>query len=81
MQIKSFDIESNDGRVETKPFLRAALDGSGCGSPPCKCSPPFFITLSDGKRGIMATLSKKEVEELLKGWVSKTGQAGIRRKA
>lgn len=75
MKVTTFDIEENvrfvkvtgKGAVETRPFVKVSLDGSGCSLPHCNCSPLHFISVSNGKMGISIELTKKEAKAILTG--------------
>jgi hypothetical protein len=59
MKITKFSIDST-GRCSEYPFLRANLHGDGCSQPGCNCSPPYFISISDGETGLCVELTKEE---------------------
>lgn len=61
MEIKPFKITKADkkaGRVEDRPFIRIGL-GDGCGMENCKCSEGYWISMSDGKNGMIVYFKDK----------------------
>lgn len=52
-----------------EPFIRAVLDGSGCDLPHCRCSPPNFLAISDGKVVLTVDLTAAQAKQLRKSGV------------
>ena len=63
MKVKEFKIDL-DGQIQ-EPFLRAVLNGSGCGQLGCNCSPKNFISISNGAIGLTVGLSGSEAQSIL----------------
>lgn len=69
MKIKTMAV-IHDERTIKGPLLRVVVDGSGCDLPNCHCSPPNFITISDGETLLCAELTHEEAEDIKKiGWL------------
>ena len=65
MKIEKYKIDKEAGEAEKQnPTLIVELNGNGCGLDNCKCSPPNFISVSDGKNGFEVTLTDEEAKEL-----------------
>lgn len=63
MKIKSFNMGRN-AQTEKRPFLRFTSDH--CDLQNCECSPPIYLSVSDGNRGMTITLSPTELSLLSK---------------
>lgn len=67
VKIKSFKINKNEPEMEKQhPYLLVELNGNGCSIKECMCSPPNFISVSDGKKGFEVTLTDEEAKRLKK---------------
>lgn len=65
MKIESFKVDKEEPETERQnPFILVELNGNGCGLDHCKCSPPNFISVSDGEKGFEVTLTDEEAKEL-----------------
>ncbi len=54
------------GAIKHGAMLLAELNGDGCGMGTCKCSPDFFISVSDSTGyGISVRLTRAEARKLL----------------
>ena len=49
-----------EGSLEKGALFRLAVDGQGCGAAGCRCSPPNYVTLSDGKTLLTLALSERQ---------------------
>ena len=67
MKVTKNSIVKNDPKYTQHPFLRVSLTGDGCSQPGCNCSPPYFISISDGNTVLSIDLSKKEAEQIEMG--------------
>lgn len=67
------DIDANKaagikppGAIQHGTMLLAELNGDGCGSGGCRCSPDYFISVSDKTGyGISVRLTRAEARKLL----------------
>lgn len=65
MKIEKFKVNKKEIEMERQnPFVLVELNGNGCGLDNCKCSPPNFISVSDGKNGFEVILTDEEAKEL-----------------
>ncbi len=64
MKVKRLAIIPNDETIEQGPRMAAALTGTGCEAPNCNCSPPFWLSISDGEVSLSVELTETEVERL-----------------
>jgi hypothetical protein len=65
MSVKKFKIDpAQAGRQVQGPFLRVNLNGDGCGLASCSCSPPNYISISNGEIGLNVELSDEQVKLL-----------------
>lgn len=60
----------NEIHLLREPFVRVSLDGEGCGLKHCNCSPPNYISISDGKTITTVTLIDEEAQAIKSGWAS-----------
>lgn len=51
MKIVYFEPMSAPDMPNTTPFIRSS-HGEGCGAENCKCSEGFWISISDGHKGV-----------------------------
>ena len=49
-----------DGIQEAGPLFQLTVDGRGCGADSCRCSPPNYVTLSDGRTLLTLELTDAE---------------------
>lgn len=61
MEIRGFMIHDSELQ-ETRPFVR--MSNVGCGLAGCACSGERFISISNGKEGLMVQLTEMEWQEL-----------------
>ena len=71
MEIEKFKIKRGPS-VEQRPFVRASLDGTGCGISTCGSSLGHYITVSDGTNGVKITLTEAEARAIRSGWADIT---------
>ena len=65
MKIESFKVNKEEPEIERQtPYILVELNGNGCGLDHCQCSPPNFISVSDGKKGFEITLTDEEAKVL-----------------
>ena len=64
MNFNSFKI-TDSVRQETRPYVKIFIDGKGCGSTGCNCSPDNFVVISNGTNGLSVELSDKDVKNLI----------------
>lgn len=63
--ITSFEINKDEQtRQIQSPFIRISIGGIGCGEDGCHCSPPNYISISDGSKGLNVELTDEQVKEL-----------------
>lgn len=67
MDVRKNTIVKDDPKYSQHPFLRVNLTGDGCEQPSCNCSPPYFISISDGDTVLSVALSKEEAERIKMG--------------
>lgn len=63
MKIESFKIVKGAAQRQN-PYILIELNGNGCGIEGCNCSPPNFISVSDGANGLAVALTDEEAKEL-----------------
>jgi hypothetical protein len=69
-KIEIFKVHTNlkcKGIQVGVPFVRVNLTGNGCGNPGCKCSPPYYISLSNGVVGMTINLDESEANAIKQG--------------
>lgn len=59
MTITTFKIAKGSKAQEQKPFVRIGY-GQGCGLEGCHCSDGYWVSVSDGKTGILTKFDSKE---------------------
>ena len=70
---KKFEVETLEvdrptkGSISKKPFVRVSVDGSGCPLVNCKCSPPNYISISDGDTILYVKLSESQAKAVRSG--------------
>jgi hypothetical protein len=67
-KVETIPVEKPDkGEITYKPFVRVSVDGNGCPLLNCKCSPPNYIAISDGKTILNVALTDSQAKAIRKG--------------
>ena len=66
MMIKKFIPQSSPNVLNEEPFLKIGRS-EGCGATGCHCSDGYWVSVSDGKVGLLVNFGdKEEFESYLK---------------
>lgn len=76
-RIERFVPESAPGRRRVKPFLRVSTVEGGCPLEGCNCSPGYWLSVSDGRAGLLVRFQSKRAMISAMRWGSDV--TGVRR--
>ena len=60
MELSTFMPEASPARPNNEPWLKISDRDGGCGHQDCNCSPGFWISLSDGKKGYLINCESRD---------------------
>ena len=70
-EVETFPIEQPErGSKSEEPFVRVSVNGQGCPLVTCNCSPGNYISISDGKTGMVVALTESQAKAIRKGFLS-----------
>lgn len=76
-KLTGMDVPPARGARMAGAFVRASVDGSGCGAPGCSCSPGQWITISDGATAFRVDLTPDEAKALRETGQLESGEGNI----